>query len=96
MPATAQGAKELDRKVATIKGQVKAAHQEITEALNLADVVRGELAFRINKGEAPAAAEIPALQGALAAKKAAALDAVNAIEVPTVEEFQALAETPNP
>ena len=96
MATTSQGAVEVDGKVSEIRGEIKAALEQATELLNLADSVRGDLAFRIRKGEAPADAEIPTLQAALTEKKALVLAAVNAIQEPSVADLTALAETANP
>lgn len=96
MSATAQGAQALDKKVAEIQQEARAALESATELYTLAAMVREDLAFRIRKNEPPAETEIPQLHGALVAKKAEVVSKVNAIQEPTIDEFQALAETPNP
>lgn len=93
---TLQGAKALKTKVNGIRGQVKEASQAINTLGNLGEKAEGKLDFRIEDTDPPKDENIVEMHGAFVAMKQAALDAVNAIEVPDLAEFQAIAQTPNP
>lgn len=100
MATTPQGAIELQKKVLEIRRSLKQVADAAQTGYNLAERIAlgddSDLGFRIRKGEAPKAEEIPPLQATLAGLKTNIEALASAIEVPSVEDFTALAETPDP
>jgi len=95
MATTAQGAIALSDDIRATRAQLKELSDLARQGVALADAVLGpeNLGFRVSKGEAPKAEEIPVLHAQFTALKAAIDAKHSAVTVRTVEEYQALAET---
>jgi len=96
MATTLQGSKELRAKIVTINDQLKSLADASTSGLNEGRRVVSKLEQRIDDREAPKEDRIAPLAESLATLQAGLVALAGQITVPTAEEFQGLAETPNP
>jgi len=96
MATTLQGSKELRAQIVTINDQLKALADASTSGLNEGLRVVSKLEQRIADEEAPKEDRIAPLAASLATLQAGLVALAGQVTVPTVDEFQALAETPNP
>lgn len=96
MSTTLQGSKELKTEVQRITLDLKRIADVAGSGFHEGQRVGAKLAIRIADGEAPRADKIGELATNLATLKAGLEALSSSLVVPTVDEFQALAETLDP